>query len=102
MVSDSHTTDLISLDPEQVRALDSLRIKGTMAPRQRLKPHLATAFAKLEGTASEVAPEKREARPSEGAWSVHEILDHLVVTHERETVSGVSRTVTIADGRVQS
>jgi hypothetical protein len=95
MVSDSHTTDIISLYPEQVRALDYLRIKGTMAPRQRLKEQLAAAFVKLEGTVFDVPRAKRETRPCESAWSVHEILDHLVVTHER----AVSELRDLIEGR---
>ena len=62
MVSDSHI-DVISLYPEQVRALDYLRIKGTMASRQRLREQLTAAFAKLEGAVSGVPREKRETRP---------------------------------------
>ena len=85
---------MMSLFPEQVRAIDFLRLNGTQAELPRLRAQLLKAFVKLEDLVDEVPPALRAARPRKGAWSVHEVIDHLVVTHTlavgelRELVAG--------------
>lgn len=69
------------LRPEQARALDYLRRKGTEAPVDRLHEHLAGTFRDIEALLDTVPPELRSAAPSPGRWSVHEIVDHLVESH---------------------
>lgn len=68
--------------PEQVRANDYLRRKGTLAPVAVLREQLAAAFRGIEEGFGQVAPQERALVPAPGAWSPHQILDHLVISHE--------------------
>ncbi|MCC6155267.1 MAG: DinB family protein, partial [Candidatus Hydrogenedentes bacterium] len=84
----------MSLYPEQIRAIDFLRLKGTQAELPKLREQLVKAFVTLETLADDVPPAWRAVRPRGGAWSVHEVVDHLVATHRlaaselRELVAG--------------
>ena len=86
--------EITSLYPEQIRAIEFLRVKGTQAELPKLRAQLAKAFMTLESLADDVPPAWRAVRPREGAWSVHEVIDHLIVTHTlaaselRELVAG--------------
>lgn len=71
------------MQPEQTRALDYLRAKGTEAPLPELREHLAATFRKIEALLDSVPPELRSASPAPGRWSVHEVVDHLVESHRR-------------------
>jgi hypothetical protein len=67
--------------PEQTRALDYLRAKGTEASVAELREHLAATFRKIEALLDAIPPELRAAVPAPGRWSVHEVVDHLVESH---------------------
>lgn len=67
--------------PEQVRAMDYLARKGSLASVDRLSEQLRAAFAAVEELFDLVAADEREAIPAPGKWSPHEILDHLVLSH---------------------
>ena len=67
--------------PECIAAVDYLRRTGTEAPIAKLAAGLRTIFARLERTADRTPSTVRAQRPSAEAWSVHEIVDHLVETH---------------------
>jgi DinB superfamily len=67
--------------PECVAAVEYLRRTGTEAPIAKLAAGLRTIFARLERAADRTPPNVLALRPSAGAWSVHEIVDHLVETH---------------------
>ncbi len=71
----------MTLYPEQLRALDYLKRKGTDAPANEIRGKLADAFDKLEAAVAAVPVPLRQVAPSPGKWSVHEILDHLVESH---------------------
>lgn len=75
-------SDVISLYPEQVRAMDYLRLKGTVAPLAQLRSQIQAAFDKLESVIASVPPGLRQVAPADRAWTIHEILDHVVVCHE--------------------
>ena len=66
------------LRPEQQRALDYARRRGTEAPVDAIRERVVTAFATLdallETIPADVAPERR----STSAWSIQEVVDHLV------------------------
>jgi hypothetical protein len=80
--------------PEQSRALAYLEKKGTLAPATRLREQLSDAVAAIERALDDVAPEQRDVRPAEGKWSAHDILDHLVVSHE----PAVTQFASLLDG----
>jgi hypothetical protein len=67
--------------PERAAALEYLRRKGTEAPVAKLAAGLRSAFQKFEQVVERVPPALRTGRPSPAAWSVHEIVDHLVETN---------------------
>ena len=84
----------MDLQPEQIQVLDYLRRKGTEAPVERLREHVAATFREIETLLDSVPPGLRALRPSPSRWSVQEIVDHLVESHRpaveqlREMVSG--------------
>ena len=71
----------VTVRPEQQRALDYLRRKGTEAPVERLREHVAGTFTELEALLDGVPPALRAVRPGPGRWSVQEVVDHLVESH---------------------
>jgi DinB superfamily len=91
--------DNLSMDrPERAAALDYLRRKGTEAPCRRLLSGLRSTFEKFEQAVDRVHETIRTRRPTPAAWSVHEIVDHLVESHRpavaelRQLCEGVSPT----------
>jgi hypothetical protein len=64
--------------PERAAALDYLRRKGTEAPASRLLSGLRSTFEKFEQVVDRIPETMRTRRPAATAWSVHEIVDHLV------------------------
>jgi hypothetical protein len=71
----------MDLRPEQRRALDYLRRKGTEATPAQLRDHLASTFREFESLLEIVPAAWRAAPPGPGRWSAHEVVDHLVVSH---------------------
>jgi len=69
------------LAPEQQRAVDYLRAKGTRAPIDQLRERVGDAFANIERAFDEVPPASRGTKPAADRWSPHQILDHLVLSH---------------------
>jgi hypothetical protein len=67
--------------PEQRRALDYLKRKGTQASIEVLREQTREAFASVERSFAGVAAHERVMAPAGGKWSPHEILDHLVLSH---------------------
>lgn len=73
------------LRPEQEAALAYARRRGTEAPVAAIAERLRRTFGELDALLDTV-PEALAARsPAPGAWSVHEVVDHLVVSHRRAT-----------------
>ncbi len=71
----------MTLHPEQLRALDYLKRKGTEAPADEIRRKVADTCGNLEGAFDAVPAALRQVSPGPGKWSVHEILDHLVESH---------------------
>jgi DinB family protein len=71
----------MALYPEQLRALDYLKRKGTNAPADEIRSKLADAFEKFEAAVAAVPISLRQVAPGPRKWSVHEILDHLIESH---------------------
>ena len=67
--------------PERTAAIEYLRRKGTDAPVSKLLSGLRSTFRTFEQTIERVPEVLRSQRPGATAWSVHEIVDHLVETH---------------------
>jgi hypothetical protein len=72
----------LDLHPNQVRALEYLRRKGTEASNERIAEQLSSAFETMEAILLTVPADVRTKRPREGAWCIHEIVDHLVITNK--------------------
>jgi hypothetical protein len=73
----------MSTPPEHSRARAYLLEKGTRAPVAQIRARVADTFAALEALLDGVDERQARRAPVSGAWSVHEILDHLVETHPR-------------------
>lgn len=71
----------MSLHPDQQRALDYLRRKGTEAPLDTLRAKAEEGLRRFEERLRTVPEELRARRPAPGKWSVHEVVDHLVATN---------------------
>ena len=71
----------MALHPEQLRALDYLKRKGTDAPADEIRSKVADSLGKFEAALAAVPVSLRAVAPGPGKWSVHEILDHLVESH---------------------
>lgn len=69
-----------ALRPEQERALAYARRRGTEAPLAEIRSRVAATFAEIERIVAPLAPEVARTRPAPGAWCVHEVVDHLVVS----------------------
>lgn len=71
----------MTLKPEQIRAQEYLRDKGSLLPLARLRERVGAAFVALETRLDSVTEEAARARPLAGEWTVHEVVDHLVESH---------------------
>lgn len=94
--------------PEQLRAVDYLRRKGSAAPVDELRPRLSQAFRDFEALLATVEPAERLASPAPGRWSPQEILDHLVESHApaveplRQLLAGQSSAAVAIPAGLQS
>ncbi|HEX6203526.1 MAG TPA: hypothetical protein VF100_11025, partial [Thermoanaerobaculia bacterium] len=69
------------LRPEQRRALDYIRAKGSQAPAAEVRRRVARAFAELEALLDAIPEARTGRRPDPATWSLHEVVDHLVESH---------------------
>ena len=69
------------LRPEQQRALQYLRAKGTEAPAASIRERVREAFGGLEALLAGIPEEAAKSHPLPGKWSVHEVVDHLAQSH---------------------
>jgi len=67
--------------PERAAAVEYLRRKGTDAPAAKLLAGLRSTLQRFEQAVDRVPEAVRRQRPAPAAWSVHEIVDHLVESH---------------------
>jgi hypothetical protein len=72
--------------PEQARARQYLRERGTLAPVQRIREHVQAAFSAFEAAVAGVDGDEARRRPIAGEWTVHEVVDHLVETDRPSVV----------------
>jgi len=68
----------MSFRPEQQRALDYARRRGTDAPVEAIRERVAATFATLDALVETIAPEVAREHRGTSAWSIQEVVDHLV------------------------
>ena len=66
---------------EQVRMREYLRDKGDRLPLAEVRARVAGAFDTMEALLAPVSAAEAAGRPLPGEWSIHEVVDHLVLTH---------------------
>jgi hypothetical protein len=80
----------VSLFPEQQRALDYARRRGTESPVESIRARVSGTFSEFEALVEGIPAEAARRRPAASAWSVQEIVDHLVET-DRLSVAQLAR-----------
>src|SRR5262249_45927932 len=94
--------------PERTAALDYLRRQGTESSAAKLSSSLRAAFRAFERKLEQVPEGVRALRPTPNAWSVHEMVDHLIesdrpaIAELRALCAGVSPTSGPIPARLQS
>jgi hypothetical protein len=66
---------------EQIRLREYLRDKGDALPLAEVRARVAASFEAMEALLAPVSPERAAERPWPGEWSIHEVVDHLLLTH---------------------
>jgi len=66
---------------EQVRMREYLRDKGDGLPLAEIRGRVADAFDTMEALLAPVSPAQAGGRPLPGEWSIHEVVNHLILTH---------------------
>ncbi len=70
-----------ALSPEQSRAGDYLRRKGTEAPTAEVRGKVEETFRELTAQLRDIPESSVRTRPRPGRWCVQEVVDHLVASH---------------------
>jgi DinB superfamily len=71
----------MTLRPEQLKAKQYLRDKGTSLPVARIHERVGAAFTALEAFLDGVTDAEARQRAMPREWSIQEVVDHLVETH---------------------
>ena len=71
----------MTLRPEQIKAREYLRGKGTLLPAAQIHARVGAAFAAMEALLDGVSLAEARTRSIPGEWTVQEVVDHLVETH---------------------
>jgi len=66
---------------EQIRLREYLRDKGDALPLAEVRTRVAASFDAMEALLAPVSAERAADRPGPGEWSIHEVVDHLLLTH---------------------
>lgn len=66
---------------EQSRLRAYLRDKGDDLPLSEVRTRVAASFEAMEALLAPVRAEQAAARPWPGEWTIHEVADHLLLTH---------------------
>jgi hypothetical protein len=66
------------LRPEQQRALDYVRRRGSEAPVAEIRERVAATYDTLDGLVATIPPNLAREHRSTSAWSIQEVVDHLV------------------------
>lgn len=68
----------ITLLPEQLRALAYARKRGTESPVHAIRTRVTGTYAEFEALVAPIPPEVAREHRSTSAWSVQEVVDHLI------------------------
>jgi hypothetical protein len=71
----------MALRPEQERALEYIRRKGTEGPLPELHERVAKTLGDLEALLDGIGEDEARRKPTPDRWCVQEIVDHLVESH---------------------
>jgi hypothetical protein len=71
----------VSRRPEQVKAMEYLRERGTELPAPRIAERVGAAFAAMDALLAGVSEAEARRPPRPGEWAIQEVVDHLVETH---------------------
>jgi hypothetical protein len=66
---------------EQVRLREYLREKGDDLPLPAVRARVAASFDAMEALLAPLSAERAGERPWAGEWTIHEVVDHLLLTH---------------------
>ena len=66
---------------EQLRMREYLRDKGDALPLAEVRERVAAAFRSMEALLAPVSAPDAAERPWPGEWTIHEVVDHLILTH---------------------
>ena len=66
---------------EQVRLREYLRDKGDGLPLPEVRARVGASFDAMEALLAPVAAAQAADRPWLGEWSIHEVVDQLLLTH---------------------
>ena len=67
--------------PEQIKAMEYLRDKGTRLAAPQVHERVAAGFAALESFLDGITEAEARVPALPGEWSIQEVADHLVETH---------------------
>jgi len=76
----------MTLRPEQAKAKEYLDQQGSRRSAAQIRERVAAAFTAIEELLDGVSESEARGRGLAGEWSVQEIVDHLVETHEPSVV----------------
>ncbi len=76
---------MTELYPEQRAALAYLEQRGSQASVESIAERLRSTLDQVEQIVGDISPMKALAKPPGGGWSVLEVVDHLVASHEPAT-----------------
>ena len=83
MIRAMNDGSLPTLRPEQTRALDYLRRKGTESTFADIRSRVAATFERFAELIDGLDEATARRSPRPGAWSAQEVVDHLLVTDRR-------------------
>jgi hypothetical protein len=66
---------------EQIRMREYLRDKGDRLPLTEVRERVAAAFGAMEALLAPVSATVAAERPWSREWTIHEVVDHLILTH---------------------
>src|SRR5215510_12981794 len=76
----------MNLLPEQVKAREYLDQQGSRRSAGRIAERVVASFTAIEEFLDDVSETEARAHGIRGEWSIQEVVDHLVVTHEPSIV----------------